>query len=260
MKKNKKSARSVYLLLCGLMILPAQLTFAQSSSTNYRVEESYFGSGGNIEANSTNFKARQSTGALGVGDISSTNYRASSGFDTPSEPFLEAGVTGVDINFGTLNPSAASFASSQGGACNCSFYVRSYLSSQYSVVSASQPPTSESGKVINAKTTQAAPNASASAEEFGINLVANTVPGVMGANPANVPDGTFADGRAANGYQTANQFKYSSGDVVASSPATVGNQGIGQTNYTISYLMKVSNLTPAGNYIMRHDIIAVVTF
>lgn len=259
MKKNKQRVRIGYLLLCGVFFIPSLAT-AQSSSPNYRVEESYFGSGGNVDANSANYRARQSAGALGVGDISSTNYRAVAGFDTPSEPFLEAGVTGADVDFGTLSPAAPSYASSQGGACNCTFYVRSYLSSEYSVVTASQPPTSESNIAIPAKATQAAASTDPTVSEFGINLVSNTVPGTMGANPANVPDGTFADGKAATGYQTANQYKYGAGNVIASSPATVGNQGIGQTNYTISYIMKPSNLTPAGQYTMRHDIIAVATF
>lgn len=259
MRKNKQRVRLGYLLLCGIFFIPS-LAAAQSSSPNYRVEESYFGSGGNVDASSTNYRARQSAGSLGVGDISSTNYRAVAGFNTPSEPFLEAGVTGADVDFGTLSSASTSYAASQGGACNCSFYVRSYLSSDYTVITASAPPTSESGNVIPAKAVQAAPDGSTSVAEFGINLVANTVPGTMGANPANVPDGTFADGKAATGYQTANQYMYGVGNTIASSPATAGNQGIGQTNYTISYIMKPADLTPAGQYTMRQTIIVVATF
>lgn len=258
MRKNKKRVQLGYLLLCGLFLMPA-IASAQSSSANYKVEETYFGSGGNVDANSANYRARQSTGALGGGDISSPNYRAVAGFTTPSEPFLEAGVTGANVDFGTLSPSATAFASSQAGACNCTFYVRSYLSSNYTVITGSQPPTSENNKVIAAKSSQGAPGG-VGTEEFGINLVANTVPGAIGADPANVPDGTFADGKAATGYQTPNQYKYGVGDVIANSPATVGNQGIGQTNYTVSYIMRINNLTSAGQYTMNHDIIVVATF
>lgn len=224
---------------------------AQSSSPNYRVEESYFGTGGNVDANSANYRARQSTGSLAVGDISSTNYRAVAGFDTPSEPFLEAGVTGADVSFGTLSAAAPSFAASQAGACNCTFYVRSYLSSNYSVVTASAPPTSENGSVIAGKAITSAASTSTSVAEFGMNLVVNAAPGVMGSNPANVPDGTFADGKAfgdgvggARDYDDTGQYAYGTGDTIANSPATAGNQGIGQTNYTISYIMKPSNITP----------------
>jgi hypothetical protein len=239
--------------------IPVQV-FAQSSSNNYRVEESYFGSGGNVNSSSTNFQARQSLGALGVGDISSPNYRAAAGFDTPSEPFIEAGVTGADVDFGNLSPNAAAYASSQGGACNCSFYVRTYLSSDYSVVTASQPPRNENNDTIDAKSILGVPSSNSSVEEFGINVVANTSPANFGAMPFNVPDNTFADGKAATGYDTPNQFRYGIGDTIASSPATAGNQAIGQTNYTISYIMKVSNITPAGQYRMNHDIIVVPTY
>ncbi len=257
MRKNKQRVRFSYLLLCGLFFIPS-LVAAQSSSTNYKVEETYFGSGGNVDTSSASYKARQSLGSLGVGDISSTNYRAVAGFVTPSEPFLEAGVTGANVDFGTLSSGATSYATSQGGACNCTFYVRSYLSSSYSVTTASQPPTSESGNVIPAKTVQGIPSASPTVAEFGMNLVLNAAS--LGANPVNVPDGTFADGKAANGYQTPDNYKYNVGDTIATSPATAGNQAIGQTNYTISYIMKIANLTPAGQYTMRHIIIAVATF
>lgn len=259
MGENKKRFQSGYLLLIGLLLIPS-IAAAQSASPNYRVEESYFGSGGNVDTASPSYRARQSAGALGVGDISSPNYRAAAGFDTPSEPFLEMGVTGADVDFGTLSSTVTSYASAQGGSCNCTFYIRSYLSSDYSVITASQPPTSENNDVIDAKVTQGVASASATVEEFGINLVANTLPGAMGANPANVPDNTFADGKAATGYQIPNQYKYGVGNTIASSPATAGKQGIGQTNYTISYIMKAANLTPAGQYTMKHTIIVVPTF
>ena len=257
--KHKKWVRVGSALLVALLLIPITVA-AQSSSPNYRVEESYFGSGGNVDASSPNYRARQSTGALGVGDTSSPNYRSVAGFDTPSEPFLEAAIIGPDVDFGTLSPSSTSFASSQGGDCNCTFYVRSYLSYEYSVVSASQPPTSENNDTIDAKATQGSPSSNDSVEEFGMNLVANTVPGSFGANPVNEPDNTFADGEAASGYETANEFKYAVNDTIARSPATPGNQGVGKTNYTISYIIKPANMTPAGQYTMRHILIVVPSF
>lgn len=247
------------MLLGGLLLLPS-ITMAQSTSPNYRVEESFFGTGGNVDTSSPNYRARQSTGSLGVESTNSTNYRANSGFDTPSEPFLEAAIEGPDVDLGTLSATTTSYASSQGGSCNCTFYVRSYLSSEYSVLSASQPPTSENNDVIDAKSVQGAPSGSSTVEEFGINLVANTAPGTFGATPVNVPDNSFADGQAATGYQTANQFKYVPNDIIARSPATAGNQAVGRTDYTISYIIKVSTLTPAGLYAMHQNLIVVPTF
>lgn len=248
--------------LLGLFILaivPA-IAWAQSSSPNYRLEESYFGTGGEVDASSPNFRSRQSTGSLGVGTATSPNFTTVAGANTPSEPFLEMAIEGNDVNLGTLDPSTTSFASSQGGTCNCTFYVRSYLSSAYSVISASPSLTSENGDTIEPKTTQGAPSSSTSVEEFGFNLVANTVPATMGAFPANQPDSTFANGVAASGYQTPNQYKYDPGDVVASATGLSGNQGVGRTDYTISYIAKIANITEAGTYTMRHNLIVIATF
>lgn len=261
MRQNKQWLRRLSVFTMSLaLIFSASAVFAQSSSPNYRIEESYFGTGGEVDASSTNYRSRQSSGSLGVGNTSSTNYDAVAGATTPSDPFLEVQLTGPDINFGTLSPTTTSFASAQGGSCNCTFIVKSYLSSQYTVVTASQTLTSENGDTIDAKTTQGAPSGSSSVEEFGINLVANTVPGTFGANPTNRPDNSFADGQAATGYQTTNQYKYGVGDIIARSPATAGNQGVGLTEYTISYIAKISNTTQAGQYAMRHNLIVVPTF
>lgn len=259
LSKNKKSITR-YLLIGVMVIFGApSIVFAQSSSTNYRVEESYFGTGGEVDATSTNYRSRQSSGSLGVGNTSSANYDAIGGFNTPSEPFLEVVVTGATVNFGTLSDASTSSGAAQGGACSCSFYVRSYLSSEYVVVTASQPPTNESGNVLTAKSVLGAPSSDQNVEEFGINLVDNSSPDI-GANPVNDPDSTFADGQAATGYSTANQFKYGFGDVIARTPATAGNQGVGKTNYTISYIAKIRPITPAGLYVMEHNIVVVPTF
>jgi hypothetical protein len=259
MSKNKSG---MFKILMAAVIVVAgypAAALAQSTSSNYKVEESYFGSGGQVDSNSANYRARQSTGSLGVGDTSSANYRATSGFDTPSEPFLEVTISGGLVSLGTLSDTTPTVSAAQAGSCNCSFSVRSYLSSDYTVVTASQPPTSENGDVIDSKTTQAIPSTSTGVEEFGMNLVDNSSPNV-GSNPVNQPDNSFADGKAASGYEIPNQFKYSLGDIIARSPATIGNQGVGRTDYTITYLAKISRVTPAGNYTMEHVIIVVPSF
>lgn len=258
---NKQVSKYTKLAVAAVILMtgyPAA-AFAQSSSNSYRVEESYFGSGGNVDANSSNFRARQSTGALGVGEANSTNYRASAGFDTPNAPFLEVIVPGAVVNLGNLSESTPMYGAAQAGDCNCSFTVRSYLSSEYTIVTASDPPKSENGDMLQNKAVQGSPSTSTSVEEFGMNLVDNSTPNI-GANPVNQPDNSFADGSAATGYEIANAFKYMKGDIIARSPATVGNQGIGRTDYTITYMAKVSTITPAGNYTMNHDIIVTPTF
>ncbi|MGI9028333.1 MAG: hypothetical protein ACR2FM_05865 [Candidatus Saccharimonadales bacterium] len=256
----KQTLHFVAIVALILPVLNVQsILFAQSASPNYRVEESYFGSGGQVDATSGNYRARQSTGALGVGDSASANYRASAGFGTNDTGFLEFLVTGGTVDLGTLtSDTVASSGAAQAGGCNCSFYVRTYLSSEYIVTTMSNPPTAGSA-MIDAKTVLGVPSTSDNVEEFGMNLVGNSSPSI-GADPINSPDGTFADGKAATGYGTPNQFKYVVGDIVARSPATAGNQAIGLTNYTVSYIIKKKVLTEAGAYSMQHDLVVTATY
>lgn len=259
MNKNSKKITGILLAIVLTVSGYPALVSAQSSSDNYRVEESYFGIGGNPGASSANYGARQSGGSLGAGSAASDDYQAEVGFNTPSEPFLEMYVTGANADLGNIDVDSPSIAAAQAEDCNCSFSVRSYLSSEYVVITASAPPVSENGDELQAKSSQGAPSGSSSVEEFGINVVDNSSPDV-GANPANQPDDSFADGQAADGYEIADQFKYAIGDIIARSPAVVGNPGIGKTDYTITYMAKISNITPAGFYQMQHDLIAVPTF
>lgn len=225
---------------------------AQTSSSNsFKVNEYQFGSGGELENSSASFKAQTSVGSLGVGRSSSTNYDMEAGFITPNEPFLELFINTSNVDLGELDTSTTKSGSG-------TFWVRTYLSGAYIVQTMSQPLTSEGGAVINAKGTLGAP--SVGTREFGMNLVANTVPASIGSDPFNVPDGTFADGKAATGYSTPNQFKYGVGDIIASAAATIGNQAVGRTDYTISYIANIDAVTPAGTYKMQHDIVAVTTF
>lgn len=259
MTKNKKRVMAYVSGLVAISFAFSGVVAAQFTSPNYKVEESYFGTGGELETSSPNYKSRQSTGSLGVGNGSSANNDSTSGFNTPADPFLEFAVSGATVNLGTLNESTASSGAAQAGACNCSFYVRSYMSSGYSVVTISQPPTNESNNSLQAKSVLGVPSTDPDVEEFGINVVDNSTPNV-GANPVNDPDGTFADGQASTGYSTPDQFKYNAGDIIASAPATAGNQGVGKTDYTISYIAKISRMSKAGSYVMNHDLVAVPTF
>ncbi len=261
----RQTLKVIFYSFLGLsvgILLPVQSVFAQqASSPNYQLNESFFGIGGDVDSASNNYRSRQSAGALGVGDTSSNNYRSVLGNVTPDQPYLEMVVTGNDLDLGELSSTSTSYGSPVGGTCGCSFYVRTYFSTGYVVVNASSnPPTTSQGYSLTAKSVQGAPSGSASVEEFGMNLVANTSPGTFGANPVNQPDNTFADGVVSSGYDTANQFKFGAGDIMAESPATVGNQGDGQTDYTISYIAKKKNTTPAGNYVLNHEIVVIATF
>ncbi len=235
--------RLVYVLVIVVFLTPARVFAA--SSTNYSVEESSFSSGSGF-GTSTSYGAQGSIGDFG-GAAYSTNYGAYAGPITPNEEYLEVFVDAATIDFGTLSSSVTSTGTA-------SFYVRAYLNSSYSVVTLSQPPTSENGDTIAPLTSSAAP--STGTEQFGINLVANTSPAI-GADPAHQPDSTYANGVAATGYDTDGQFRYNAGESIASS---TGEPAWGQTNFTISYIANISVLTEAGSYQMVHELAAVPTF
>lgn len=239
-------------------LLGGQVIAQTSSSDNYQTNEYMFGIGGG-NSESDNYQAENSAGALGVGSSASENYLVEAGFLTPSEPFLEMVVTEDTVPLGNLPEASYGFGSAQGGGCNCSFNVRSYLSSSYVVYTVSNPPTNESGDVLAAKNIQGLPSSDVSVEEFGMNIVNNTSPDI-GENPVNVPDDSFADGAAATGYEVPDLFKYTVGDIIARSPGTPGNQAVGQTNFTLSYIAKRTNTTPAGFYQMDHVLVVVATY
>src|SRR6476620_2908648 len=108
----------VLVVMITVGLYPAAV-FAQASSPHYKLDEAYFGTGGALDAQSSNYRSNQSVGSLGTGDIRSTNYDVTNGNLAPSEPFVEMGVTGGSVNFGTLDPNTTSYGAAQGGACNC---------------------------------------------------------------------------------------------------------------------------------------------
>jgi hypothetical protein len=221
--------------------------FAQYTSPSYKAEETFFGAGGELDASSSQYKAQSSVGALGVDFPSGSSYKAYSGFLTPNEPFLTMAINTSTVNLGTLDSTAAKTGTA-------TFTVRAYTDRGYTVVTASQPPKTSTGLSLNPMSSQG-PSA-VGTEQFGINLMANTSPATFGANPSLQPDSTFADGKAAPGYDTANNYKYNAGDVIAQT----NNSGWGQTTYTISYIANISSITSAGSYSMDHDIVAIATY
>lgn len=220
--------------------------WAQSSSTNYSIEESFIGPGGLLDAGSSNYSLRASLGDTGVGNSASANYQIYGGYTTTDQEYLEVFVPASVIDMGVQDPSSTSTGSG-------TFYVRSYLAHGYVVTTASDPPTNANGDVIDGMSTRAAPTTGQ--EEFGINLVANTILGGFGNNPNQIPDNTFSFGYAASDYDVPDEFKYVADDVVAQSDSSSG-----VTEYTISYVMNIEPLTPAGLYTMEHSLVATSTF
>jgi len=220
---------------------------AQSTSGSYRVDQYFFGNGGELDASSANYRARQTSGETAVGNSSSTNYQIQAGFNTDRDSSLELTINTTNVNLGTITTSAVATG-------NASFSVKTYRASGY-VVTSSSPGLSNGGHIMSAPASPTAPGAAGSVERFGMNLAANTSPTTFGAAPVQVPDSTFSFGTANSNYNTANQYMYVNGDTLASS-----TKSSGQTDYTISYILNITNVTPGGTYTMNQAIVATSTF
>lgn len=267
LKTRKKRKRIVIILALShnismrrrLQLLPVLLAVAvlcicplasaqQSSSTNYQVNEVFFGNGGELNACSSSYCSKQTAGEMAVGNASSAAFSTQAGFNTDREPYIAFSVTGGTTDLGVLSVGSAATATG-------TFAVKTYLAGGYVVQTVSDPPTNTLPNRPTLNPLSSPTASSPGTEQFGINLVANTSPTTFGANPIQVPDGTFSFGSVASGYGTPNLYKYVKGDTIAQS-----NKSTGETDFTISYLYNISNVTAAGEYQLNHVLVATSTY
>lgn len=250
MRVRKQIISSVFLVIAALTALTAfahipSVSADHAASSNYQVNETFFGSGGDLNTCSTSYCSKQSAGELTVGNTASSNYQAQGGFNTDRQPYIEFSTTPTNIDLGTITPTATKTATA-------SFTVKAYLSYGYTVVTASNPPSNG----FHTMSSPSIPTASAvGTEQFGMNLVANTSPTTFGANPAYIPDSTFSFGQATSDYSSPNLYKYTKGDVIAQSTLSSSD-----TTFTISYIFNISHVTPAGEYSMNHVLVATASY
>jgi len=222
-----------------------QVAAQASSSTNYQVNEVQFGSGSSLDDCSASYCAKTSAGDLTVGSTGSNSYKAQAGFNTTDIPVLEVSVVnGGSTDLGVLDPSTT-------GKLSAVIKVRNYLSNGYAMYIAGSSPKYSSHALTPMATAAAS---SPGTEQFGINFVANSSPSV-GAAPVQIPDSTFSYGTVSAGYNTANQFKYVDGDIVATSSTESG-----ETDYTLSMILNISQVTPAGRYEGAMSAVVAATF
>ena len=216
------------LAVCGTGTALAQT----SSSNNYQISETQFGSGGTLNSCSDQYCARASIGDMTDGGKTVSTTMASFPPITGTDPLLEVIVEPGISDLGTLTPERTATKTMV-------VKIRSYLSDGYRLQITGNPP-----KYANhSLATPSSPTASTMGQEqFGINLAENTTPNV-GASPVQVPSSDFSFGTVLGGYNTPNLFKYVSGETVASSTVESG-----QTDYTVSMIINVSNATPAGHF------------
>lgn len=245
--RGKEAKRVLRLIMAFVLLWPVPVIAQSSSSNNYRVDQTFFGTGSENDLQSNNYRGQATVGDLGVGETSSLNYRAYAGFNTTDEPYLEFVVTGSNVDLDYLDVNQTKTA-------NGSFYVRAWQASGYVVRTEADPPQHTGGN--HQITPVSLPSAAAAGtEQFGMNLVANTSPVTFGATPQQVPDNTFSFGEAATGYDAADLYKYSKGDIIAQS-----TRSSSITIYTLSYIFNIDDETVAGRYNFNHVLVATATY
>ena len=226
----------VFLMFGAFFVFP--ITVQALKSNSYQIDESSIGTSGPLNQSSANYGLSGAAGDIGVGNSASENFQVDAGSKTDPSPVLAFSVDNTQANFGVLSPTTTATAIAN-------FSVLNYSSHGYTVQIFGNSPTNDSHSIkplTNMELSQPG------TEQFGINLVANTQPISIGANPDN---GLFGFGSLTDDYKVSNYYKYSEGDIIARA-----GKSSGITNYTITYVMNVAGLTPGGEY--RSDQLLVV--
>ncbi len=200
-----------------------------SSSDNYQMVDSGF---------------EGTAGTTGCSDSYCSQTGGVAGSDTP---ILAVTVDPGQSDLGTVSVQ-------QPATKTATVTIKNYLSYGYTMQIVGNPPTYH-GHTITTPTTPT--SLQSGIEQFGINVVKNTSPAV-GADPVQSPADQAEFGVVNSGYNTPNQFQYQSGDTVAHGISTM--QAMGQTSYTISMVLSISNVTPAGQYTTDLSVVVVPVY
>ncbi len=252
----RRALRLASSVFSALVLLSCSLPVSaqQSSSSHYSVDQTFFGAGSQLNACSATYCSRQSAGDTAAGNISGTAFQSIVGSNTDRDPYIAFSTTGGTTDLGILSTAGTATATA-------TFAVKTYLAHGYVVSLASNPPTATGlgGHTFNNLATPTAAATPGTAEQFGINLAANTTgcsaPTNFGAAPIQVPNSTFSYGSVSSGYNTCGLFKYVKGDTIASS-----TKSSGETDYTISFIYNITSVTPDGNYVFNGDLVATSTY
>lgn len=230
------------LLVLGGVLVPPQASAANSA--NYQIQEDDVGGGGRTESNSASYQAQDSLGGTAAGNANSAEYSQQAGPITTNDPSLTVAVNTPSVNLGALSASATQ-------AGTATFSVLNYTSYGYIVQIVGNPP-DNGGHTLTGMSTTA--TSQAGGEQFGINLKDNSSPDI-GAEPQQIPDSSFSSGAPTAGYNTANNFRYVSGDTIAQA-----SQSSGRTDYTITYIANISINTPGGSYSGNQTLVVTGTY
>jgi len=236
MRKWRLGSYAKWVLLAVVLVhgnSPAvQAVSSTSNSNNYQITETQFGASSSTQSCSGQYCAQASIGDMVAGTSASIKNIAQFGSVTEGEPLLEVIVEPGESNLGVLTTERTASKTT-------TVHIRNYLSGGYVLQIIGDPPKYDK----HALSTPSSPTAAQSGtEQFAINAAANTVP-QLGAAPVQVPSEQMSFGFVEEDYRVPNLFKYISGDVIARSQTESG-----QTNYTISMIVNISNATPAGRF------------
>ena len=233
-------------LAFGWLLAAGGLLAANNSSTSYVIFADVFSAGGAEDSSSASYSLQDTLGESIILSATTTasNYGIKAGFrELYPDQSLSFSITDTTISFGTLSASAASTDSH-------TMVVSTNATNGFSITATGDNSTLTSGANTISAIGATAAASSVGSEQFGINLVANTSPSV-GANPS----GTSPLGSAANQYNGANLFAWSSGATVATSTAAIGS-----TTFTVSYLANISSATESGTYSLTITYAATANF
>lgn len=225
-----KSNKKYFWMLVGLAFICPIFVYGAMSSSNYQIFADGFLFAGDSDLNSTNYMIVAGGGEIGMGLSDSTNYSLRSG--TPAidrEPAIGITVAADTVDLGVLSASTTSFNTN---------IIQAFSNSHGGyILKVHGQPLTYGTEIIKEIGAVAQPSV-VGTEQFGINLVANTIPAV-GANP------TLRSAVLDSDYGTTNKFAFTDNDTVATSTKPSID------SFTVSYIANISAGTAAGLYQTR---------
>lgn len=217
----------IFLLFLWLAL--AGQVWAAMSSDNYKVWlDTLSAGGGQVESTNGNFSIETDISGQTNTSSQSNNFRQNVGFvSIGGEPTVGFNVQTVLLNFGELSTKSTAYASH-------TFAAYTNAKEGYTVRVFGQPL--NNGEYTLTPIGELSADSVPGTEQFGLNLVANTVPDI-GANPQG------GIGSAYTGYNVANKYAYSDGAIIAYATSYSF-----QTNFTVSVIVNIADDSPAGNY------------
>ncbi len=235
-----KSQAKLYgkIFALALVLTLAHESIAGMSSDKYQIWLDTLDAGGGM-TNSSGFKVDSNLSDFAASESESENFTQKIAFSgIEGEPTVGFNVETVSLDFGELSPRITRYSTH-------AFSAFTNAKEGYTIKVYGQ-------SLHSADYTIAAIGATASVltignEQFGLNLVRNTLP-ALGAEPSG------GNGQAAANYDQVNEFAFNDGDTIAY--ATSYSY---QTDFTVTAIVNIADDTPAGSYgtVLTYEFIPV---